>query len=61
LNCFEIQPLNYALGIQDCLGLVGHRDVLEDPGFANIFKQIVSCLRTGVDVKGNGKGIHWLA
>jgi len=63
LNRYQIQPLNYELGIHDCLGLVGHRDVLADPGFASIFKQTLACLRTGLNGNGsgNGNGIHWLS
>lgn len=63
LSRYQIQPLSYQLGIQDCLGLVGHRDVLTDPCFANIFKHTLSCLRKGLNANGSGNSndIHWLS
>lgn len=57
-NSYQIHPLSYELGIQDCLGLVGHRDVLSDPGFSKFYMQSLSCLRSGLN--GSGKGIQWL-
>jgi hypothetical protein len=59
VNRYELQPLNYDLGIHDCIGMVGHRDVLTDPGFHNIFKHCLSSLR--VTLNGNGNGIQWLS
>lgn len=59
VNRYELQPLNYELGIQDCIGVVGHRDVLADPSFHHIFKHCLSSLR--VSLNGNGSGIQWLS
>ena len=59
MNIFELMPLNYALGIQDCICLVGHRDVLADPGFPKIYQQILAYLRTSLSARSNG--IQWLS
>ena len=58
LNCYQIQPLNYELNIQDCIGLVGHRDVLTDPSFSKLYNQCLASMRT--DLTGSRNGIQWL-
>jgi hypothetical protein len=55
---YGLEPLAYDLGIRDCIAVVGHRDVLADPGFPMIFKNAVSGLRSGMN--GSSSGIHWL-
>lgn len=59
VNHYRLHPLNYALGIHDCIGLVGHRDVLSDPGFHKVYTQSLSCLRTGLN--GSSNAIQWLS
>lgn len=59
-NRYQIQPLNYALGIHDSIGFVGHRDVLSDPGFSKIYKPSLSCLRESLSGSASGNGIQWL-
>ena len=56
---YELEPLNFDLGIRECISVIGHRDVLADPAFPAIFKQSVTSLRDAL--KGNGSGIHWLS
>ena len=56
---YELQPLNYELGIRECIGVVGHRDVLADPGFPAIFKHTVNSLSNAFN--GNGSGVNWLS
>lgn len=55
---YEIQALNYELGIQECIGLVGHRDVIADPSFAGLFKYTLRSLQASLN--GNGSAIQWL-
>lgn len=59
VNRYQVQPLNYALGIHDCIGLVGHRDVLSDTRFSKIYNQTIACLRTCLS--GTSNGIQWLS
>lgn len=59
LNRYGISRLPYNLGIQDCLGIVGHRDVLTDATFPDIFKQTLSSLRLGLN--GQSQAIQWLS
>lgn len=56
---YELQPLPYRLGIQDCLGFVGHRDVLADPAFRQTFKVSMNGLRSALN--GCGAEIAWLS
>lgn len=56
---FELKPLSYDLGIRECIGFVGHRDALSDPGFATTFGQCVGALRSSLN--GHGTGIQWLS
>ena len=53
-NRYQIEPLNHELGIHDCIGLVGHRDVLTDPGFSKIYSQTIACLRSSLGGTSNG-------
>jgi hypothetical protein len=55
---YQLQPLSYALGLRDCIGLVGHRDVLTDPAFAKTCARSLACLRNGLN---GGHGIQWLS
>jgi hypothetical protein len=59
VNRYQIHPLNYGLDLHECFGLVGHRDVLSDPGFSKIYTPSLSCLRTGLN--GSSQGIQWLS
>jgi DNA-binding transcriptional LysR family regulator len=59
VNRYDLQPLNFDLGIRDCIGVVGHRDALTDPTFQAIFKQCLTCLRA--TLQANGSGVHWLS
>ena len=54
VNRYQIEPLNYELGIHDCIGLVGHRDVLTDPGFSKLYSQTIACLRSSLGGTSNG-------
>jgi hypothetical protein len=56
---YKIQPLCYELGIHDCIGIVGHRDVLTDPSFAKIYTQSIACLRAGLSSTSNA--MQWLS
>jgi hypothetical protein len=58
-NVYGLHPLNYELGIQDCIGVVGHRDVLADHAFQHIFKQCLASLRTGLN--GGSAAIQWIS
>jgi DNA-binding transcriptional LysR family regulator len=57
LKLYNIEPLNYELGIHDCIGLVGHRDVLTDPGFTKLYSQTIACLRSSLG--GTNSGIQF--
>ena len=59
VNRYQLHPLNYTLDIRDCIGLVGHRDVLKDPSFSEMYLQAVSCLRAGISVSSSQ--IKWLS
>jgi hypothetical protein len=59
VNRYKIEPLNYELGIHDCIGLVGHRDVLTDPGFSKLYSQTIACLRSSLG--GTSNGIQFLS
>jgi hypothetical protein len=59
VNRYQIHPLNYGLDLHECFGLVGHRDVLSDPGFSKIYTPSLSCLRTSLN--GSSQGIQWLS
>jgi hypothetical protein len=56
---YEIQPLNYDPGMRECIGVVGHRDVLSDPGFPAFFKRLLA--QTHAAVGMNGSNVHWLS
>lgn len=58
-NRYALRPLTYDLGIRDCIGVVGHSDVLSDPAFARIFLNCVKCLQTTLN--SNGDGMQWLS
>lgn len=55
---YELKELSYKLGIQDCLGFVGHRDVLADPAFRQTFQIGLKGLRAALS--GFGTAILWL-
>lgn len=57
-NHYELQPLAYDLGIQECIAVVGHRDVIADPCFPSMFRHCVKCLHASLN--GNASAIHWL-
>jgi hypothetical protein len=57
-NKYNLELLGYDLGIQECIGIVGHRDVLSDPVFPKLFRQSLSCLKTNSNRLSNG--IRWL-
>lgn len=56
---YQIFPLDYELGIRECIALVGHRDVLGDPMFPALFKKCLNTLHSGLN--GNGSAIQWLS
>jgi hypothetical protein len=56
---YGLRPLSYDLGIQECLGLVGHRDVLTDARFPEIFKKSMNSLRRALN--GTGAECQWLS
>jgi hypothetical protein len=56
---YGLRPLNYDLGIQECVGLVGHRDVLTDAQFPEIFKKSMNSLRRALN--GTGADCQWLS
>lgn len=58
-NRYALRPLPYNLGIRECIGLVGHRDVLSDPSFPRTFLRCVQCLQS--TLQSNGHGMHWLS
>lgn len=53
-----LQPLAYQLGMQECLALVGHRDVLDDPAFSGVAQGLIKSLR--FTLRPNGSGLEWL-
>lgn len=55
---YALQPLEYPLGIQECLGVVGHRDVLGDACFQDGFRPLLQQLRAVL--LPLGCGLHWL-
>lgn len=55
---YGLQPLAYGLGIQECLGVVGHRDVLGDPQFPHYLKRILPSLQGALQAES--KEINWL-
>ena len=58
-NQYGLKPLPYELGIRECIGLVGHRDVLADAAFPATFSHCVGSLRTSLN--GQGDGLQWLS
>jgi DNA-binding transcriptional LysR family regulator len=56
---YELNALPYKLGIQDCIGFVGHRDVLADPAFRQTFRVGLRGLRSALT--GCGAEIFWLS
>lgn len=56
---YQLQPLAYALDIQECIGIVGHKDVLSDSAFPVLFKQYVSQLKLALGPYSSS--IHWLS
>jgi DNA-binding transcriptional LysR family regulator len=58
-NQYDLKPLSYELGIRECIGLVGHRDVIADAGFPASFNQCVGSLRAAMN--GQGSGVQWLS
>lgn len=56
---YNIRPLNYNLNMKDCIGIVGHRDVLTDTSFTKIYSQSIACLKAGT--KSDGTAIKWLS
>jgi hypothetical protein len=58
-NQYDLRPLSYDLGIRECIGLVGHRDVLADPHFPSTFNQCIGALRSALN--GQGSGVQWLS
>lgn len=58
-NNYQLQPLNYALDIKECLAIVGHRDVIGDSNFPSTFNTIVKVLQQ--EINGNGAGVQWLS
>lgn len=58
-NQYDLKPLSYELGIRECIGLVGHRDVISDSRFPATFNQCIGALRR--ELNGHGSGIQWLS
>lgn len=56
---YGVRSLNYDLGIQECIGIVGHRDVLTDARFPELFSKTMTSLRRALN--GNGAQCHWLS
>lgn len=42
---YGLESLHYATDITDCMALVGHRDVLNEPSFEPMLKQLFAELR----------------
>lgn len=60
LSCrFDLKPLSYDLGIRECIGLVGHRDVLADASFPSLLHPCVQALKAALGVSGSA--IQWLS
>ena len=57
---YGLLPLDYPLGIVECLGVVGHRDVLADASFAPILQQLMQQLPALLAVPGGRSGLQWL-
>lgn len=57
---YGLVPLEYPLRIQDCVGIVGHRDVLGDGSFQNSCKQLLQRLQADLAPHGPLDGQHWL-
>lgn len=56
---FGLKPLTYDLGIRECIGFVGHRDALMDPGFTTTARQCLGTLQSSLN--GHGVGLQWLS
>jgi hypothetical protein len=56
---FKLEPLAYELGIRECIGVVGHRDVLSDSGFSATFTKILPGLRQALS--SNATSMQWLS
>jgi hypothetical protein len=56
---YDLRPLSYELGIRECIGLVGHRDVLADAAFPATFTHCVGFLRSAMNSQGSG--VQWLS
>lgn len=60
LSCrFDLKPLSYDLGIRECIGLVGHRDVLADASFPSLLHPCVEALKAALGLSGSA--IQWLS
>jgi hypothetical protein len=53
-----IAPLPYGLGLIEVGAVIGHREAIEDSGFASNLKQIVGCLRGSRP--GQHQQLEWL-
>jgi DNA-binding transcriptional LysR family regulator len=58
-NRYQLWPLMFDLGIRECIGMVGHRDVLSDPGLPRTFLKSVNSLQAGLNKSGDG--LQWLS
>lgn len=56
---YEIRPLAYPLGVHECIGVVGHRDVLGDPGFPEFFRRLHGQSRSAIG--NHTSSINWLS
>lgn len=56
---YQLRPLDYALGIQEYIGIVGHRDVLSDSSFPVLFKHYMNQLQLVLGPYSSS--IHWLS
>jgi len=56
---FDLKRLPYDLGIRECIGVVGHRDVIADPSFPSIFNRCIGEFRIAVGARDSG--LQWLS
>lgn len=54
----DLVPLRYALGIQEVMAVVGHRDAIADPAFVQSFHALREALRQSP--MGRCSQAHWL-
>lgn len=55
---WKLKPIAYSLDIEECLAVVGHRDVLAEPGFTECAQKLIRAIKTSI--KSPGGDQHWI-